>query len=261
MVAFFRQPLDEEVFEVLAMLAATVATAVHDADLYNRAQHALRSRDEVLAVVSHDLRGPLSVIEMGASSLLRGGCEREDVVLRVKRAGQRMSVLIRDLLDVSAMEAGGLRMEPVDQAVGPLVSEALELVRPLAEEKHIALTADVAVPTTHLMCDRGRIVQVFSNLLGNAVKFTKDGGAITVQVVDGPEEVKFAVTDTGCGISEEQLPHVFDRYWQVGRSSSSGVGLGLAIAKGIVEAHHGTIHAESTCGKGSTFAFDLPRTA
>jgi PAS domain S-box-containing protein len=261
LVAFFRHTIDEDLFEVLAMLAAMVATAVNDADLYARAQRALRARDEVLAVVSHDLRGPLSVIEMGTNTLLRGDERREDVVLRLRRAGRRMQVLIRDLLDVSAIEAGRLRMEPAAQAVGPLVSEALEQVRPLAEEKHIGLTADVAIPTARLVCDRGRIVQVFANLLGNAIKFTNDGGSVTVKVVEDGDTVRFGVTDTGCGISEDQLPHVFDRYWQGGRSGAGGVGLGLAIARGIVEAHHGTIHAESTRGQGSTFVFDLPRGA
>jgi signal transduction histidine kinase len=147
-------------------------------------------------------------------------------------------------------------MEPAAQIIGPLISEAIELARPLADEKHIALTADVAVPAAHVVCDRGRIVQVFANLLGNAIKFTREGGAVTVQVVEDEGSARFAVRDTGCGIPEDQLPHVFDRYWRGG--AGAGVGLGLAIAKGIVEAHHGTIRAESTRGRGSTFVFDLP---
>jgi PAS domain S-box-containing protein len=263
LVAFFREKLEEEVFEVLAMLSALVATAVTDAELFDHAQRALRTRDEVLAVVSHDLRGPLSVIQMGASSLLgrRDGGATETVVLRIQRAGQRMSVLIRDLLDVSAIEAGRLRVEPGEEDPGPLVSEAIEQARPLADAKQIRLMADLAAPTARVICDHGRIVQVFANLLGNAVKFTKEGGAITVRAVEGDGTVSFAVADTGIGISKEQLPHVFDRYWQGGRSAGAGVGLGLAIAKGIVQAHHGTIRAESTPGQGSTFVFDLPRAA
>jgi PAS domain S-box-containing protein len=260
LVAFFRHPLETEMFEVLAMLAAMVATAANDAHLYDEAQRALRARDEVLAVVSHDLRSPLTIIELAASMLLRRGHEDEEVILRIKRAGERMSVLIRDLLDASAIDAGRLRIEPAEQAIGPLVMEAIELFRPLADEKHIGLTAEVAVPTDKVFCDRSRIVQVFSNLLGNAIKFTSDGGAITVHAVEDDRTVKFTVTDTGCGIAEDQLQHVFDRYWQA-RGTGLGVGLGLAIAKGIVEAHHGAIHAASTHGKGSTFFFELPRTA
>jgi signal transduction histidine kinase len=260
LVAFFRHKLEEETFEVLAMLTSTVATAVNDANLYDRAQRALRARDEVLAVVSHDLRGPLSIVELGASTLLRRGDENTQVILRIKRAGERMNVLIRDLLDASAMDAGRLRIEPAEQAIGPLVSEAIELFRPLADEKHIGLTAEVVAPRCKVLCDRARIVQVFSNLLGNAIKFTDDGGAVTVSVVEDERTVKFAVCDTGCGIAEDQLLHVFDRYWQ-GRGAGQGVGLGLAIAKGIVEAHHGAIRAESTRGKGSTFVFELPRAA
>jgi signal transduction histidine kinase len=172
-----------------------------------------------------------------------------------------MSILIRDLLDVSALEAGRLRMEPEEDALGPLVSEAIELARPLAEDKHISLTADLTAPDARVVCDHGRIVQVFGNLLGNAVKFTNEGGAVRLDVALGEGVVRFAVTDTGVGISEEQLPHVFDRYWQGGRQPAGGVGLGLAIAKGIVEAHHGTLDVESTRGKGTTFSFVLPRAA
>jgi PAS domain S-box-containing protein len=260
LVAFFRERLDEEAFEVLAMLAALVATGVTDARLYDEAQRALRARDEVLAVVSHDLRGPLSVIEMGTSSLLRGGGAKTDLVLRMRRAGQRMNVLIRDLLDVSAIEAGRLRVEPAPEPLGPLVAESVELARSLADDKHIELATDVPEPAASIVCDHGRIVQVFANLLGNAIKFTNEGGAVTVRAAVDDQSVRFAVTDTGIGISQDQLPHVFDRYWQ-GRRTSGGVGLGLAIAKGIVEAHHGTIHVESACGKGSTFVIDLPRAA
>ncbi len=261
-VAFFRRPLDEEAFEALAMLAALVATAVNDAELYNRAQRALRTRDDVIGVVSHDLRGPLSTIEMCTTSLLRrvSGDDNLETILRIKRAGERMKVLIGDLLDESALEAGRLRMEPRGQAVGPLVSEAIDAMRPFADQKGIHLTADVDAPGAEVLCDRARIVQVFSNLVGNAIKFTTEGGAVSVHAFGNDHTMKFAVTDTGCGIAEDELPHVFDRYWK-GRGMVAGVGLGLAIAKGIVEAHHGSIHAESTLGVGSTFVFELPRAA
>lgn len=262
LVAFFRKRVESEVFEILGALGAMVATAVNDAKLYADAQRALRARDDVLAIVSHDLRGPLSVIDMGSSILLRkGNNDNEDLVRRMKRAGQRMSVLIRDLLDVSAIEAGKLRMEPSAQVLGPLIAEAIEMARPLADEKHIGLTADGPISTARVLCDRERIVQLFGNLLGNAIKFTGEGGAVNVHVEEGKEAVKFAVTDTGRGMASEELAHIFDRYWQVGRPAGDGVGLGLAIAKGIVEAHQGTIRVESTPGQGSRFTFDLPRAA
>jgi signal transduction histidine kinase len=133
-------------------------------------------------------------------------------------------------------------------------------MRPIADEKRVALTADVAAPGAEVVCDGARIVQVFSNLVGNAIKFTNEGGAVTVRVSGDDGTVKFAVTDTGCGIAQEELPHVFDRYWK-GHGIVAGVGLGLAIVKGIVEAHHGALHAESTLGAGTTFEFDLPRAA
>jgi PAS domain S-box-containing protein len=262
LVAFFRHTLDEEAFDALSMLSALVATAVNDAQLYDRAQRAIKTRDDVLSVVSHDLRAPLSVIEMGATSLLRKGGDDEStrIVLRIKRAGQRMTLLIEDLLDESALEAGSLRIEPVRQPVGPLVSEAIELMRPIAEEKGVCLVADVSAPGAQVVCDRARIVQVFSNLVGNAIKFTNEGGTVRVRVSGDEGTVKFAVTDTGCGIPQEELPHVFDRYWK-GNGAVTGVGLGLSIVKGIVQAHHGALHAESTVGEGSTFEFDLPRAA
>jgi PAS domain S-box-containing protein len=262
LVAFFRRPLDDEAFEALAMLAALVATAVNDADLYDGAQRAIRTRDDILNVVSHDLRGPLSVVEMGTTWLLRRGGDDETTqnILRIKRAGKRMEVLINDLLDESALEAGRLRMDPEKQAVGPLVSEAIEVMRPLADEKGIRLTEEVVAPGAEVVCDRARIVQVFSNLVGNAIKFTNEGGTVRVKVSGDDGTITFAVTDTGCGIPPEELPHVFDRFWK-GHDVGAGVGLGLAIAKGIVEAHHGALRAASTVGEGSTFAFDLPRAA
>jgi PAS domain S-box-containing protein len=262
LVTFFRHALDQEAFEALAMLAALVATAVNDANLYDRARRAIQTRDDVLSVVSHDLRGPLSVIEMGVTALLRRGGDDEGArtVLRIKRAGQRMNVLIADLLDESALEAGRLRIETVKQTVGPMISEAVDLMRPIADEKGVGLTADVATPAAEVECDRARIVQVFSNLVGNAIKFTNEGGTVSVRVSESDRSVKFAVTDTGCGIAQEELPHVFDRYWK-GHGVVTGVGLGLAIVKGIVEAHHGALHAQSKLGQGSTFEFDLPRAA
>jgi PAS domain S-box-containing protein len=262
LVAFFRQTLDMEAFEALAMLAALVATAANDANLYDRARRALRARDEILGVVSHDLKGPLTIVEMCATSLLRrgGSDENMETAVRIKRAGERMKALIGDLLDESALEAGRLRMEPVRQAVSPLLREVTEALQPLADQKGIRLTAELLAPDAEVVCDRARIVQVFSNLIGNAIKFTSDGGAVSVRVSADEGTVRFSVTDTGCGIAPDELPHVFERYWK-GRSVVSGVGLGLSIAKGIVEAHHGSLRAESALGQGSTFVFDLPRAA
>lgn len=262
LVTFFRHTLDEEAQDALEMLVALVASAVNDAKLYAHAQQAIRTRDEVLRVVSHDLRGPLTIVEMGSTWLLRRAADDESTgaILRVQRAGQRMTFLIRDLLDESALQAGKLRIEPVRQPVGPVVSEAMEVMRPIADQKRICLKADVVAPGDEVVCDRARIVQVFANLVGNAIKFTNEGGVVSVRVSGGHGTVKFAVTDTGCGIAEEDLPRVFDRYWR-GHEDVAGVGLGLAIVKGIVEAHHGVLHAESTVGEGSTFEFELPRAA
>jgi PAS domain S-box-containing protein len=262
LVAFFRKRLQPEDFELLAVLATTVATAINDAQLYAEAQFASRARDEVLAVVSHDLRGPLSIIEMGTTALLRRGAYDAEVLQRLRRAGQRMSLLIHDLLDVSALEAGQLRMQLAAEAPAALVADALDLARPLADAKHLHLAAEGELPAARVVCDHERVVQVFANLLGNAIKFTDEGGTICVRITELDGAVRFAVTDSGIGIPPEQVAHVFDRFWQAGRRAGGGVGLGLAIAKGIVEAHHGSIRVESPGdGRGSTFSFDLPRAA
>jgi signal transduction histidine kinase len=136
------------------------------------------------------------------------------------------------------------------------VAEVLEVLEPLAAAKSMKLVADV-VPDLAIRCDHDRVIQLFSNLVGNSIKFTPDGGTITVRAVPDGDVVRFSVVDTGPGISAEELPHVFDRYYQAQRRNRDGIGLGLSIAKGIVEAHGGRIWVESEEGKGSTFSFTL----
>lgn len=140
----------------------------------------------------------------------------------------------------------------------PLVEEALELMRPLAAERDGRLEWRPVGPLPALDCDRDRVLEVFSNLIGNAVKYTPRHGVITVSAEPRDGQVRFAVQDTGPGIAEDALPHLFERYWQVTRARRAGIGLGLFIVKGIVEAHGGTVSVESRLGAGSTFTFTLP---
>lgn len=245
-------------------LARRAALAVDNARLYEEAQMASRMREEVLAVVSHDLRNPLSTIEMSAAQLLgqssgsEQGAITSRIAERIARASSRMNRLIRDLLDFTSIAAGRLRIEGADHDTRALVTEAVEILQPKALEKGVRLEQQMDGPGVQIWCDRERIVQVFGNLIGNALKFTGEGGAITVRSWVERDRVVFSVGDTGAGIPEEDVAHIFDRYWQGKRRSRDSVGLGLAICKGIVQSHGGAIWVESTMGRGTTFFFALP---
>lgn len=243
------------------------ALAVDRALLYREAEQARQAREAMVAVVAHDLKNPLSTIQM-ASSLLLDEIVPDDEMHRierrqlaiVRRSADRMRRLVRDLLDVSAIEAGRLRVDRVAQPVRALVADALDTLRPLAAEKGVELVADVPEDLPPVSADAERVLQVFSNLGGNAIKFTGAGGRVTVGVaraIDLVSALEFNVSDTGSGIVPDDLPHVFDRYWRAAKTRT-GTGLGLAIAKGIVEAHGGRIGATSAPGQGSTFRFTLP---
>lgn len=225
------------------------------------AEAAVRARDQILAIVSHDLRNPIGAIStlarfqldvIGTNDPLRGAFET------IHRSATRANRLIEDLLDVSRIEAGRLTIAPGSEPPAQIANEAVELLRGIAAERGIALTLQAQASLPSVRADRMRVLQVLDNLLGNALKFTQTGGTITVTVTHDGDAVRFAVRDTGAGIAADQLPHVFDRFWQATQGSRSGAGLGLAIAKGIVEAHGGVIGVESQPGTGSMFWFTLP---
>jgi signal transduction histidine kinase len=240
------------------------ALAVSNARLYEAAQRAIHAREDVLAVVSHDLRNPLGAIELNAGLITKlapsgeAGAPARDAAVHIQRLVGRMDRLIRDLLDASAIEAGKITLARVRCETAPLIDEVLELMRPLAAEREQRLEWRPAGPLPALDCDRDRVLQVFSNLIGNAVKYTPKHGAITVSAEPRDGQVRFAVQDTGPGIAEDAIPHLFERYWQVSRARRAGIGLGLFIVKGIVEAHGGAVSVESRLGQGSTFSFTLP---
>jgi two-component system, chemotaxis family, sensor kinase Cph1 len=229
-----------------------------------REQRAVRARDDLVAVVSHDLRNPLGVIQMQAAVLLQTvGSGTEEFSRRIQtstdhiqRAVGRMNTLIRDLLDLAKLEAGRFTLQCSLCQMNDLVEESLLILRPLAEAKRITLTSDLRAETVN--ADRDRIFQVLSNLVGNAIKFTPEGGGISVRAETENAEVRVTVADTGPGVAPDQIANVFDRYWQARRSDYEGSGLGLFIAKGIVEAHGGRIWAEAHAGTGATFKFALP---
>ncbi|MFL5351399.1 PAS domain S-box protein [Archangium sp.] len=241
-------------------LASRAGLAIENARLYHASQRATRARDEVLAIVSHDLRNPLSTISMSGKLLLEKTPPEKTRERRqlqaIQRSAERMNRLIQDLLDVARMEAGHLSVERRREEVAPLMHDALELQRTLAEEKGIHLEESVQGALPAVSVDRERILQVLQNLMGNALRFTPEGGRISLKAWRVGQEVHLSVTDTGPGIAQESLPHLFEPFWQERRTE--GAGLGLAIVKGIVEAHGGRIWVESQLGQGTTFVFTVP---
>ncbi len=242
------------------------AVAIDNARLHEQAQRAIRARDAVLALVSHDLRNPLGVILLQTINLLKipGGDERRSKerasVESIRRSATAMNRLIGDLLDVTSIEAGHLSVTKQSEPSEALINVALEALQGLAQEKSLVLrSALVGDDELRASCDRERIQQVLTNLIGNAIKFSPEGSTITVGAESLGAELKYSVSDTGPGIPAEQLPHIFERFWQDARTARLGTGLGLSIAKGIVEAHGGRIWVESQEGSGSTFCFTLPR--
>ena len=229
------------------------------------AEEANRLKDEFLAVLSHELRTPLNAI-LGWARMLRAGTLAESDIPRaletIERNAQAQAQLIEDLLDVSRIVSGKLRldMRPVD--IGEVVEEAIDTVRPTADARGVSLVAAV----THVgpvSGDAQRLQQVVWNLLSNSIKFTPPGGTVHVRVDQSGSMVRVAVTDTGQGIDPEFLPHVFDRFRQAsstpGQTRRKGLGLGLAIVRHLVEAHAGTVNATSDGpGQGATFTVEMP---
>jgi PAS domain S-box-containing protein len=244
-------------------LARLTALALDNARLHDAVRASLRARDEMLGVVSHDLRNPVAAVKMLSRTLLRtsenGGEQVRESIELISQAAEQMDALIRDLLDVNRLDAGKLGIEavPVDPSV--LLTDALQTLRPLVEEKGIRLDLQIETGLPKVLADRDRIQQALSNLVGNAIKFSPGGSKIVVvarrQENDG---VMISVLDSGKGIPPDQLPRVFDRYWQSSRTDREGAGLGLAIAKGIVETHGGRIWIVSKPGEGTTASFTLP---
>ena len=241
-------------------LARRAAMAVDRARLYHDAQQATRARDRILAVVAHDLRNPLNTALLATEMLLE--LEDRDEYQRyleiIERSATGMNRLIQDLLDITRIESGKLALDRHELAVGTLIEEAMAMLRPLAEAQSITMACEVAPGLPSLLADAPRLLQVFSNLVGNATKFTPAEGRIGVSCDATDEGVRFGVTDTGPGIPPDQLPHIFGGFWQGKPTDRRGIGLGLSIAKGIVEGHGGRIWVESEVGVGSAFYFTIP---
>jgi len=238
-------------------LGRLAALAVDNARLYREAQQAIRAREEIMAVVAHDLRTPLSTIAMSLA-LLKEGRGVEERLEVVERAAQRMDALIRDLVDAASIDAGRLRLDVGRLDPGEALRSVAAEFEPIAAEKGIDIECRVQGDLPPVNADRLRIGQALANLIGNALKFTEPGGSVEVSVQSTADAVLYRVTDTGVGIAPAALAHVFDPFWQAGKKARGSLGLGLTIVRGIVEAHGGRIWAESQPGAGSSFCFTIP---
>jgi signal transduction histidine kinase/ActR/RegA family two-component response regulator len=253
------QPQAEQT-RLLALLAPSCAAALKKQAAYDALQRDVRTRDDVLGVVAHDLQNPLNVISMAANMLLQRVPEQSArrPIERIVRSVQRATRLLRDLLDVRAIEEGHFAVDRRRLDPTALILSALESQQSLAADASVITATDLSPSLPTIDADEERLLEVLENLIGNAIKFTNPGGTITVGACCEGSEIKIWVADNGSGIPAPQLPHIFDRFWQAKRADRRGTGLGLTICKGIVEAHQGRNWAESSLGKGTTLSFTLP---
>ena len=254
------QVYDEADLRFVEDFASRAALAIDNAQLYAEAQSAIKARDEMVAVVSHDLRDPLQTISAAAAVLRRElqSAENAETLESIAVAGMQMRRLVQDLLDISLIEAGRLAINEEQVDLRDLLREAQTLLQPQVEAANVRIETRVPVDFPAIAIDRHRILQVLVNLIGNALKFGAAGGLVVLGAEQEERSVRIWVEDSGVGISPDQLDHVFDRFWRGNRYHDSGAGLGLAVAKGIVEAHGGKIGVTSRPGTGSTFFFTLP---
>lgn len=253
----------QSALDVAENLAARAGLAIDNARLFREAQHAIRLREQVLAVVSHDLRNPLAAVHLAAAFIARQSRATADARLlkqaeTIERATERMDRMLGDLLDLASIQAGRLKIERRPDVAQSIAREAIDSIEAMATDKGIRLEAELEGEPLLVECDRGRILQVLANLIGNAMKFSEPGARVDVRVWRDGECVCYEVRDTGPGIPNEQLRRIFDLYWSAPRPGHKGTGLGLFIARGIVEAHRGQIWAESEPGSGTSICFTIP---
>lgn len=250
---------DAESVRFAEELARRFASAIENARLYRVASQAIRSRDEVLGVVAHDLRTPLGGIRMLAKRC-SSSIDQErakQYAAEIGRAGERMDRLIRDLLEVTRIEGGRLTMHVAPLSVESIADDVRTCCGADVEQAKMRLAIEVQPGLPQTLVDRDRLIQVFTNLIGNATKFANEGSQITVKIIGDRDMIRFSVADQGPGVSKQDLPHLFDRFWQAHRADRRGAGLGLAIVKGIIESLGGRIWVDSSPA-GTTFSFVLP---
>lgn len=254
---------DKLLLELVAAIGVQIGSFFRESVSKGEAQRAAKSREDLLAVVSHDLRNPLGVVVMKVGMLLASltHSERSTKLKRdleaVQRATSRMKRLIADLLDFASIETGKLSVTSEPQPLLPLIEQSVEAAQLLAANRGQTIEPRVPDESVWVIADRERILQVISNLVGNAIKFSPEGSSIVVGAERHGDQARFFVSDKGPGVNADQMPRLFERYWQ-GSPRKESVGLGLFICKGIVDAHGGEIWVESVPGEGATFYFTLP---
>lgn len=256
--AFAGATLAESLFGLQAFMGIVAITILLLGAVSDERDEALQQRQQFLEIITHELKNPLSSVQLSTEPLL----SMPDPIAKragiIKRAAERMSSLVQNLLDASAIEAGRLAVAARPEDARAIVSEALDSLAPLATAKSQTIDRDIPEAAVALHCDRDRVVQVLVNLVGNAIKFAPEGSAIHVALRADPQHVHLTIRDEGPGMSTEQVAHLFERYWQAQRDSRKGRGLGLFISKGLVEAHGGQLRVESRLGAGTTFHVTLP---
>ncbi len=258
-----RRPFDQGDLDLARAIGFRAALAIDNARHYSAERRATTSRDELLAIVSHDLRNPAAAIAMCAKALTAGhaasDAERESLLGTISESADWMRRLMQDLVDVASIESGRLSVVPERQPAEPFMLATIEMFSARARQEAKTLRTEIPGSLPWVVADRSRVMQVLANLVDNALKFTREGGSVVVSVLSRREELEFTVQDTGPGIPPEHLPHLFDRFWHARVDNlSRGSGLGLAIARGIISAHGGKIWVDTTVGVGSAFHFTLP---
>jgi len=245
---------------VLARAARKLArTYRREAEALEIERKALSARDELMGIVAHDLRSPLGAITMRAELLQKTATDDNTraQAASINNIATRMSHLIKTMLDVTVIEAGQLSIKPEQCEVDGLVREVFDMFSAVAAQKQLHLEHRDSEHGLVVQADRERIFQVLSNLLANAISFTPRDGCVTLSVERSGDVATFTISDTGPGIAAEHLSHVFDRFWKHEARGRKGTGLGLFIAKSIIDAHAGRIWVESSPGHGATFRFTL----
>jgi signal transduction histidine kinase len=228
-------------------------------------QDALRARDRVLSTVAHEVRTPIGIVLMQADSLVhRPNAAATDGdwlpkrISSIHRAAERIDRLVEDLVEFTNLRAGRLQFTIAKHPAADLVREAVEMFLPVAQERGVVVETELSGGLPVVSCDRERLLQVFSLLTANALRALGEGGRIAIRAQHDDVGVVFSVEDTGPAVDAKDLPHLFERAWRGERGGAGRSGVGLAISKGIVEAHGGRIWASSDPAGGATFCFCLP---
>jgi PAS domain S-box-containing protein len=257
-------------FEFFKAISDRIALSGENARLYEDALKAIQEREDTLAIASHDLKNPLASISINAQLISRLAnsdtvdpkalVKIQKMASAVEKISAQATALISDLLDLSKIENGKFKLDKHKTDLQVLITDSIEMLRNMASTKGVQLETSVQGPLPEIEIDFNRMSQVLSNIVGNAIKFTPADGKITIEACDSSaNEITLSVKDSGPGIRQEDLPHLFDRYWQARNTQTQGTGLGLSIAKGIVEAHGGRIWVDSENGMGSVFHFTIPK--